>query len=121
MTDKTGIADALGAGGVGASLECTGEIVASPAKGQVVEMKCTTTKVLGANQDNKAYPLAKRHTLEHLRELAHLRPRTNTLGVMRVRNAMACASHKFFSENGFYYIHTPLILRGLRGAGEISR
>ena len=110
--DETdGFDEALKCGGVGASFSVVGTVVKSPAKGQVIEVKAQSVKVYGNVVDKAKYPMSKkRHTLEHLRTNAHLRPRSNIHGAaMRVRNAMAFATHKFFNESGFLYIHTPLI------------
>ena len=105
-------------GGVGASISVTGLVVASPAKGQSIEIHATTATVLGAvyGGDNgeiggKNYPMAKKqHGLEFLREKAHLRPRSKMFSsAMRMRHAMAYATHKFFNDRGFVYTHTPLI------------
>lgn len=105
-------------GGVGASISVTGTVVASPAKGQTIEMHAKVATVLGAvyGGDNgeiggKNYPMAKKqHGLEFLREKAHLRPRSKMFSsAMRMRHAMAYATHKFFNDRGFVYTHTPLI------------
>jgi asparaginyl-tRNA synthetase len=107
----------------GACLSITGELVPSPAKGQTVELKVTTLEVLG-DCDAEVYPLQpKKHSLEFLREIAHLRARTNTFGaIMRVRHAMAFAVHKFFNDRGFYYIHTPIITGSdAEGAGAMFK
>jgi tRNA synthetases class II (D, K and N)/OB-fold nucleic acid binding domain/Glutathione S-transferase, C-terminal domain len=118
----------LNCGGVGASLSVTGLVVASPAKGQTIEIHVTKAKVLGAvyGGDNgevggKNYPMAKKqHGLEYLREKAHLRPRSKVFSsAMRLRHAMAFATHKFFNDRGFVYVHTPLITAAdCEGAGE---
>lgn len=107
----------------GACLAVRGELVPSPAKGQTVELKVATLEILG-DCDAEKYPLQpKKHSLEFLREIAHLRPRTNTFGaVMRVRHTMAIAVHKFFNDRGFYYIHTPIITGSdAEGAGAMFR
>jgi len=107
----------------GACLAVTGELIASPAKGQPVEVKATAVDILG-DSDAEKFPLQpKRHSFEFLREIAHLRPRTNTFGaVMRVRHAMAFAIHKFFNDRGFFYIHTPIITGSdAEGAGAMFR
>lgn len=109
-------------GGTGSSLRVTGKIVKSPAKGQTIEVLAQSIEILGVVQDAATYPLAKKkHNLETLREFQHLRPRTNTFGaVTRVRNACAYATHKFFNERGFLYIHTPIITTSdCEGAGEM--
>jgi asparaginyl-tRNA synthetase len=102
----------------GCSLRVTGTLAASPAQGQAVELQTETLEILGLAPN---YPLQKkRHTFEYLREIAHLRPRTNSIGaVARVRSALAFAVHNFFKERGFFYIHTPIISTGdCEGAGE---
>jgi asparaginyl-tRNA synthetase len=107
----------------GACVSITGELIASPAKGQTVEVKVKSLEVLG-DSDAEKFPLQpKKHSLEFLREIAHLRSRTNTFGaVMRVRHAMAFAVHKFFNDRGFYYIHTPVITGSdAEGAGAMFR
>lgn len=109
---KTANFEALAAcGGTGASLRVLGTVVKSPAKGQEVEVTANEIAVLGIVQDPMHYPLPKgRATLEYLREIQHLRPRTNTISaVARIRNACAYATHKFFNERGFLYVHTPII------------
>ena len=110
------------AGGTGASMRVDGVIVASPAKGQAVEVAASTVTILGAVADSASYPLAKKkHSLEFLRDNLHLRPRTNTIGaVARIRNACAFATHTFFQERGFLYVHTPIITGAdCEGAGEM--
>ena len=105
----------------GASVEIIGELVPSPAKGQRVEVKCQQLKLIGEAPPER-YPLQKKaHSLEFLREIAHLRVRTNTFAaVARVRNRMAFAIHQFFQERGFYYIHTPIITTSdAEGAGAM--
>lgn len=107
----------------GACISVTGELIPSPAKGQPVEVKVKSLEILG-DSDPEKFPLQpKKHSLEFLREIAHLRARTNTFGaVMRVRHAMAFAIHKFFNERGFYYIHTPVITGSdAEGAGAMFR
>lgn len=105
----------------GTSLEVSGTLVASPAKGQRIELKASTLKVYG-EADPETYPLQKkRHSFEFLRSIGHLRARTNTLGaVFRVRNACASAIHEFFQERGFLWVHTPIITSSdCEGAGEM--
>ena len=105
----------------GCSLSVQGELVSSPGKGQKNEIRATNIKVYGW-ADPTEYPLQKkRHSFEFLRQIAHLRPRTNTFGaVARVRNAMSWAIHSFFQERGFCYIHTPIITSSdCEGAGEM--
>ena len=107
----------------GASLKVTGTVVPSLGKGQKVEVKATTVEILG-DSDGETYPLQpKKHSLEFLREIAHLRFRTNTFSsVFRVRHALAFAIHKFFNEKGFVYLHTPIITSSdAEGAGEMFR
>ncbi len=106
-----------------ASLKVTGELVASQGKGQSVELVAKTIEVLG-DSDAEKYPLQpKKHSLEFLREIAHLRFRTNTFGsVFRVRHALAFAIHQFFHEKGFLYMHTPIVTASdAEGAGEMFR
>ena len=105
----------------GASVEVTGSLVASPAKGQRIELKASGVTVYG-EADPETYPLQKkRHSFEFLRTIGHLRARTNTLGaVFRVRNACATAIHQFFQERGFLWVHTPIITASdCEGAGEM--
>jgi asparaginyl-tRNA synthetase len=100
-----------------------GALVPSPAKGQSVEVKVRSLEILG-DSDPEKFPLQpKRHSLEFLREIAHLRVRTNTISaVMRVRHAMAFAVHQFFNSRGFYYVHTPIITGSdAEGAGDMFR
>lgn len=107
----------------GASLRVMGEVVASIGKGQNVEVKATDIQILG-DSDPEKYPLQpKKHSLEFLREKAHLRFRTNTFGaVFRVRHAISFAVHQFFNNKGFVYIHTPIITASdAEGAGEMFR
>jgi asparaginyl-tRNA synthetase len=105
----------------GACVEIEGEVTASPAAGQKVELHAKAVRVVGA-ADVATYPLQKKgHTFEFLREIAHLRPRSNTFGaVFRVRNALSFAVHKFFNERGFLYVHTPIITASdAEGAGSL--
>lgn len=106
-----------------ASLKVAGTIVPSLGKGQKMELKATTIEILG-DSDAEKYPLQpKKHSLEFLREIAHLRFRTNTFGsVFRVRHSLAFAVHKFFNDKGFVYMHTPIITASdAEGAGEMFR
>ena len=106
-----------------ASLKVTGIVVPSLGKGQKLELKASQVEILG-DCDAEKYPLQpKKHSLEFLREIAHLRFRTNTFGsVFRVRNALAFAVHKFFNEKGFVYMHTPIITASdAEGAGEMFK
>ncbi len=108
----------------GCSVEIKGVLVESPAKGQAFELQANEIKVLGFVEDPDTYPMAaKHHTMEHLREYPHLRVRTNTIGAMtRVRNCLAQAIRRFFDENGFYWIHTPIVSTSdCEGAGEMLR
>jgi asparaginyl-tRNA synthetase len=105
----------------GACISATGMLVASQGKGQSVELQAESIEVYGT-ADPETYPLQKKgHSLEFLREIAHLRVRTNTFGaVYRLRNAMAYGIHQFFQERGFYYVHTPVITGSdTEGAGEM--
>ncbi|RUT73139.1 asparagine--tRNA ligase [Ancylomarina longa] len=107
----------------GAAISIDGEIMESQGSGQSVELKATHIDVLGVADPDK-YPLQpKKHSLEFLREKAHLRFRTNTFSaVFRIRHAMAYAVHEFFNKKGFYYMHTPLITGSdAEGAGEMFR
>lgn len=107
----------------GAALKIQGTVVPSLGKGQSVEVKASSLEILG-DSDAEKYPLQpKEHSLEFLREIAHLRFRTNTFGaVFRVRHALAFAIHKFFNEKGFVYMHTPIITGSdAEGAGEMFR
>ncbi|MDJ0576206.1 MAG: asparagine--tRNA ligase [Xenococcaceae cyanobacterium MO_234.B1] len=105
----------------GASIEVAGKLVASPGKGQKIELKADSVIIYG-EADPETYPLQKkRHSFEFLRTINHLRSRTNTLGaVFRVRNACATAIHQFFQERGFLWIHSPIITASdCEGAGEL--
>ncbi len=105
----------------GASLEVSGVLVESPAKGQRIELNASEVKVYGES-DPETYPLQKkRHSFEFLRTIGHLRGRTNTFGaVFRVRNAAATAIHQFFQERGFLWVHTPIMTASdCEGAGEM--
>ena len=107
----------------GASVEVSGILVESLGKGQAYDIHANSIKVLGVSNPDE-YPLQKkRHTLEFLRDIAHLRPRTNTFGAMsRVRNSAAFAIHSFFQERGFQYIQTPMITASdAEGAGSMFR
>jgi len=104
----------------GAAISVVGQLVASLGKGQTVEVKATEIEILG-DSDPEKYPLQpKKHSLEFLREIAHLRFRTNTFGaIFRVRNSLAFAVHQFFQDKGFVYLHTPIITASdAEGAGE---
>ena len=107
----------------GACLSVTGTLVESPGQGQNVEIQATAVEVYGT-ADPETFPLQKKgHTLEFLREIAHLRPRTNTISaVLRIRHAMAYGIHKYFNDHGFFYLHTPIITGSdAEGAGEMFR
>ena len=107
----------------GTSVSIKGTIVESPGKGQAVEIQAATVDIIGSCSAED-YPLQKkRHSFEFLRSIAHLRPRTNTLGaVARVRSALAYATHKFFQDKGFIYVQTPIITASdCEGAGELFR
>ena len=107
-----------------ASLKVTGNLVPSLGKGQKMDLNATSIEILG-DSDAEKYPiqLRNRPTLEYLREIAHLRFRTNTFGsVFRVRHSLAFAVHKFFNDKGFVYMHTPIITASdAEGAGEMFR
>ncbi|ACX87836.1 asparagine--tRNA ligase [Pectobacterium parmentieri] len=108
----------------GCSVEITGNVVASPGEGQSFELQATHVNVVGWVDDPDTYPMAaKRHSIEYLREVAHLRPRTNLIGaVARVRHTLAQAIHRFFHENGYFWVSTPLITASdTEGAGEMFR
>ncbi len=107
----------------GAAISVVGTVVESQGKGQKVEVKATAIEILG-DSDPEKYPLQpKKHSLEFLREIAHLRFRTNTFGaVFRVRNSLSFAVHQFFQDRGFVYLHTPVITASdAEGAGETFR
>ena len=108
----------------GCAVRCEGKLVASQGKGQSVEIIAERVVVLGWVEDPETYPMApKRHSMEHLREHAHLRARTNLIGAAtRVRDTLAQATHRFFSGEGFYWIHTPIITASdAEGAGQMFR
>jgi len=108
----------------GCSVIVRGEVAASPGGGQAVEVRATEVTVTGWVEDPETYPMQpKRHSLEYLREVAHLRPRTNVIGaVMRVRHCLAAAVHRFFHDHGFFWIHTPIITASdAEGAGQMFR
>lgn len=107
----------------GACISAVGKVVESPGSGQAVEIQLSNLVILG-EADAESYPLQKKgHSLEFLREIAHLRFRTNTFGaVFRIRHAMAFAVHKFFNDRGFFYIHSPIITGSdAEGAGAMFR
>jgi asparaginyl-tRNA synthetase len=108
----------------GCAVEATGTIVSSPAKGQPFEMQASRIEVVGWVDDPDTYPIQpKPHTLEFLREVAHLRPRTNVIGAAsRVRHTIAQSIHRFFDEQGFFWVNTPIITSSdAEGAGELFR
>jgi asparaginyl-tRNA synthetase len=108
----------------GCAVEATGSIVPSPAKGQPFEMQASQIVVVGWIEDPDTYPIQpKPHTMEYLREVAHLRPRTNVIGAAtRVRHTVAMAIHRFFHEQGFLWVNTPIITASdAEGAGELFR
>ncbi|HBQ79763.1 MAG TPA: asparagine--tRNA ligase, partial [Erwinia persicina] len=108
----------------GCSVAITGKVVESPGEGQSFEIQATHVDVVGWVDDPDTYPMAaKRHSIEYLREVAHLRPRTNLIGaVARVRHTLAQALHRFFDEQGFFWVSTPLITASdTEGAGEMFR
>ncbi len=108
----------------GCSVECTGTLVQSQGKGQSVEMQAQSIKVLGWVDDPDTYPIQpKQHSFEYLRQMAHLRSRTNTFGaVARVRHTLAMAVHRYFDSHGFFYVHTPIITASdCEGAGQMFR
>jgi asparaginyl-tRNA synthetase len=107
----------------GSCIAATGTLVASQGSGQSVELQVSSIQVYGT-ADPEKYPLQpKRHSLEFLREIGHLRARTNTFSaILRVRHALAFAIHKYFNDNGFFYLHTPIITGSdAEGAGEMFR
>ena len=95
----------------GCAIVTNGELVESKGRGQSVEVQAGSIEVVGWVDDPDTYPVsAKRHTFEHLREVAHLRPRTNTIGaIARVRHSLAQAIHRYMSDNDFIWVHTPII------------
>jgi asparaginyl-tRNA synthetase len=108
----------------GCSVKVTGKVVESPGQGQKYELQATQVEVYGFVDDPETYPMAaKRHSIEYLREVAHLRARTNIVGaITRVRHTLAQAIHQFFDERGFYWLSTPIITASdTEGAGEMFR
>lgn len=108
----------------GCALIATGKLVPSQGKGQLFEIQAEKIEVIGWVDNPDTYPIqAKRHTLEYLREVAHLRPRTNTIGaVTRVRHRLSMAIHEFFHKSGYFWVHTPIITASdCEGAGELFR
>jgi asparaginyl-tRNA synthetase len=108
----------------GCAVRATGEVVASQGKGQSVEIRADGIEVVGWVEDPDTYPMQpKRHTMEYLREVAHLRPRTNIVGaITRIRHTLAMAVHRFFHDRGFFWIHTPIITGSdAEGAGQMFK
>ncbi len=108
----------------GCAVECTGTLVESGGRGQQFEIQALSVQVIGWVEDPETYPIQpKRHTFEFLREVAHLRPRTNTFGaITRVRHVAAQAIHRYFHERGYYWINTPIITSSdAEGAGDMFR
>jgi len=108
----------------GCAITATGKLVASQGKGQSFEIQASQIDVVGWIDNPDSYPIqAKRHSLEFLRDVAHLRPRTNTISaVTRIRHCLAQAVHRFFHERGYFWIHTPIITASdCEGAGEMFR
>ena len=108
----------------GCAVEATGSIVPSPAKGQPFEMQASSIRVVGWVEDPDSYPIQpKPHSFEFLREVAHLRPRTNVISaVTRVRHTIAQSIHRFFHDNGFFWVNTPIITASdAEGAGALFR
>ena len=108
----------------GCAVVATGVLTASQGQGQTVEVQATAIDVVGWVDDPEAYPIQpKKTSFEYLREVAHLRPRTNTLGaIARVRHCLSMAIHRYFHEHGFWWVHTPIITASdAEGAGEMFR
>ncbi len=120
--DLANYSDEVAKLGTGCSVDVVGTLVESKGKGQSCEIQATEVTVVGWVDDPETYPMqAKRHSMEHLRKFAHLRPRTNVFAaVTRVRNTLAQATHRFFNGEGFYWIHTPIVTASdAEGAGEM--
>jgi asparaginyl-tRNA synthetase len=108
----------------GCAVSATGVLTASQGQGQAVELQAEVVDIVGWVDDPEAYPIQpKRTSFEYLREVAHLRPRTNTLGaVARVRHCLSMAIHRYFHEHGFFWVHTPIVTASdAEGAGEMFR
>src|SRR5687768_13090693 len=108
----------------GCSVVARGVLAASQGQGQAVELQAEAVEVIGWVDDPEAYPIQpKRASFEYLREVAHLRPRTNTFGaVARVRHCLSMAIHRYFHEHGFFWVHTPIVTASdAEGAGEMFR
>ena len=119
--DLSGWQETVGMVTTGASVRIGGTLKESPGQGQRVELLAESVELIGT-ADAESYPLQKkRHSFEFLREIAHLRPRTNTFGaIARIRNALSAAIHRFFQDRGFVYVHTPIITTSdCEGAGEM--
>src|SRR6478736_1197796 len=122
--DLSNYADEIARLTAGCSVIATGELVPSQGKGQAFEIQAKSIEVVGWVDDPETYPIQpKQHSLEFLREVAHLRPRTNLFGaVTRIRNTLAQAVHRYFHHNGFYWISTPIITTSdAEGAGQMFR
>jgi asparaginyl-tRNA synthetase len=122
--DLANYADEIARLTAGCAIVATGTLVASQGKGQAFEIQATSIDVVGWIDDPETYPIQpKQHSLEFLREVAHLRPRTNLFGaVARVRHTIASAIHRFFDRNGFFWINTPIITTSdAEGAGQMFR
>lgn len=122
--DLPNYADEIARLTTGCAVEADGVLAESQGKGQAVEIQAEAVRVVGWVDDPDTYPVPmKRHTMEYLREVAHLRVRTNTFGsVARVRHSLACGIHRFFDERDFYYVHTPIVTGSdCEGAGEMFR
>jgi asparaginyl-tRNA synthetase len=108
----------------GCAIRAQGELVASTGKGQALELRADVLERVGGVEDPESYPIApKAHSFEYLRSVAHLRPRTNSIGaVARIRHALAQAIHRFFHEQGYFWVHTPIITASdCEGAGALFR
>ncbi len=122
--DLSNYADEIARLTAGCSVIATGELVPSQGKGQAFEIQAKRIEVVGWVDDPETYPIQpKQHSLEFLREVAHLRPRTNLFGaVARVRHTIASAIHRYFDQNGFFWINTPIITTSdAEGAGQMFR
>ncbi|MEM7255103.1 MAG: asparagine--tRNA ligase [Pseudomonadota bacterium] len=120
----TNYADEIANLTAGCAVVCEGTLVESQGRGQSHEIHATSVEVIGWVEDPDTYPVsAKRHSFEHLRDVAHLRVRTNTIGaVARLRHIVSNAIHEFFDANGFFWVHTPIITgNDCEGAGELFR
>src|SRR5438067_6122828 len=109
---------------VGCYVTVNGSLVRSLGKGQAYYIRADEIRVVAQVDDPETYPITpKQHSFEYLREVAHLRPRTNTFGaVARVRHCLSMAAHRYFDEHGFYWVHTPIITANdAEGAGEMFR